>query len=109
MVKEILTGAGLVEDETFTETQFRTPPRDTSYAVYLDTVDVRGSDDLNLIAEHDVSIELYEYFKDPETEKKIETEFDKRGIEYHKEPRYWLEDEQLYQVIYEINYISKGD
>lgn len=108
MVKEILTGAGLIEGETFNETQFRSPPRGTSYAVYLDTKNVRGSDDLNLIAEHSVSIELYEYSKDPETEKKIEAEFDKRGIDYHKEPRFWLEDEQLYQVIYDINYISKG-
>lgn len=109
MVKEILTGAGFVEDETFTESSFIQPPEDTSYAVYLDDIDRRGADNLNLITEHNVTIELYEYYKDPETEAKIEAEFDKRAIEYHKEPRYWLETEQLWLVTYTFNNTSKGD
>lgn len=108
MVKEILTSAGFVEDETFTESSFIQPPEDTSYAVYLDDIDRRGADNLNLITDHSVTIELYEYYKDPETEAKIEAEFDKRGIAYHKEPRYWLEDEQLWQVLYTFNHTNKG-
>lgn len=109
MVKGILTGAGLIEDETFTETAFIQPPYDTSYAVYLDTIDRRGADNLNLIDDHAVSIELYEYSKDPELEARLEKELDKRHIEYHKEPRFWIEDEQLFQVVYDFNYIRKGD
>lgn len=108
MVKTILTGAGLVEGETFNESRFISPPK-TDYAVYLDSITRRGGDGINLITEHSVSIELYEYSKNPELEKQIEALFDTLGIEYEKAPRYWLEEEQLYQVIYDFDYISKGE
>lgn len=109
MVNEILTGAGFVEGVTYNETQFKQPPKDSSYAVYLDNWTVRGSDNQNLIIEHAVSLELYEYYKDPESEAKIEAEFNRRGIEFDKQARYWIQEEQLYQVVYDFNYISKGD
>lgn len=104
MVDKILNGVGI----PYTETRFKVPPKSDTFAVYLDEVEVRGGDGVNLIKEHSTSIELYESFKDPETESKIEANFDALGVEYTKEPRYWIEDEQLYQVIYEFNYISKG-
>ena len=106
MVKQILTGAGFIENETFKETCFSRPPQ-TTYAVYLDSITRRGADNLNLITEHSVTIELYEYSPDRDSEAKIEAEFDRLGIEYHKEPRYWLETEQLYQVIYTFDYTAK--
>lgn len=109
MVKKILTGAGLIEDETFTESHFRQPPKHSSYACYLDNVSRRGADNLNLVTEHNMTIELYEYFKDPELENEIEIMFDELGIEYDKEPRLWLEDEQLYQVLYHFKYFEKGE
>lgn len=108
MVKEILTDAGFIEDETFKETRFLTPPREKTYAVYLDSVDGRGADNINLIKDHAVSIELYEYYPDNDAEVRLETELDKRGIEYTKEARYWLETEQLYQTVYDFNYTEKG-
>ena len=108
MVNEILTGAGFVEGVTYNETQFKQPPRDSSYAVYLDNIGVTGADNLNMITKHAVSIELYEYYKDSESESKIEAEFNRRGIEFDKQPRYWIQEEQLYQVVYDFNYISKG-
>ena len=108
MVKQILTDAGFVENETFKETMFSRPPQ-TTYAVYLDSITRRGADKINLITEHSVSIELYEYYPDRDSEANIEVEFDRLGIEYSKESRYWLETEQLYQVVYTFNYICKGD
>lgn len=107
MVDTILTGAGFVHGKTYIETGFRRPPTET-YAIYLDDKTVRGSDSLNLVEEHSVSIELYEYSKDPEAEARIEAQFNALGLNYQKQARYWLEDEQLYQVVYTFDYIRKG-
>jgi len=106
MVNRILTGAGFVLNETYKETRFLKPPKKT-YAVYDDTRLSRGPDGLNLIIEHDVRVELYEYAPDPEAETRIENELDSLGIEYTKNSRYWIQEEQLYQVIYEFSYIEK--
>ena len=106
MVKRVLTGAGFVEDETFAETQFITPPN-TTYAVYHDSFTRRGADGLNLIKEHDYTIELYSEFPDPEAEARIEAMLDSLGIEYDKADRYWIQEEQLYQVVYTFNFIEK--
>ena len=106
MVKQVLTGAGFVEGKTFKETRFLKPPKET-YAVYMDSFTSRGADNLNLIKDHDYTIELYSYTPDPESEAKIEAILDELGIEYDKDPRYWLQTEQLYQVIYTFNFIEK--
>ena len=106
MVKEILTGAGFVEGKTFKETRFLKPPRDT-YAVYMDSFTRRGAENLNLIKEHDYTIELYSYKPDPGAEAKIEASLDAFGLEYEKEDRYWIQEEQLYQVVYTFNFIEK--
>ena len=106
MVKEVLTGAGFVENETFKETRFLKPPKST-YAVYFDSFTRRGADSLNLIKEHDYTIELYSYKADPSSEDKIETMFDNLDIEYDKDERTWINEEQLYQVVYTFSYIEK--
>lgn len=106
MVKEVLTGAGFVENETFKETRFLKPPK-TTYAVYMDSFTRRGADGLNLIKEHDYTIELYSYAPDPEAEAKIEAILDKLGLEYDKDDRFWIQEEQLYQVVYTFSYIEK--
>ena len=106
MVKRILTEAGFVEDETFTETQFISPPRKT-YAVYHDSFTRRGADGVNLLKEHSITIEVYSEFPDPEAEARIEAVLDKYGIEYDKADRYWIQAEQLYQVVYTFDYIEK--
>ena len=106
MVNKILTDAGFVLGETYRETMFRDPPSET-YAVFNDSRDIRGSDDLNLIVDHDVTIELYEYTPDPEAEARIESAFDSHSIAYTKQSRYWIQSEQLYQIIYEFNYVEK--
>jgi hypothetical protein len=106
MVKQVLTGAGFVEGKTFKETRFLKPPK-TTYAVYMDSFTSRGADGLNLIKDHNYTIELYSYAPDPEAEAKIEESFDNLGLEYEKDPRYWIQEEQLYQVVYTFNHIEK--
>lgn len=106
MVKKILTGAGFVENKTFKETRFLNPPKST-YAVYMDSYNRRGADGLNLIKDHDYTIELYSGKADPGAEDRIESELDNRGLEYDKQERFWIQEEQLYQVVYDFNFIEK--
>lgn len=108
MVNKILTGAGFVLNKTCKETRFLSAP-DTNYAVYDDSRNCRGADYHNLIIEHDITIELYEYSPDPGAEKRIEDQLELNGLEYVKQPRYWIQEEQLYQVIYEFAYIEKKE
>ena len=106
MVKDILTEAGFVEGVTFEETQFISPPR-TTYAVYFDSFTRRGADGLNLLKEHSCTIEIYSEFPDPKVEARIEEILDYYGIEYDKSDRYWIQSEQLYQVVYTFDFIEK--
>lgn len=106
MVKQILTGAGFTEGKTFKETRFLSPPK-TTYAVYMDSFTRRGADSLNLIKEHNYTIELYCYKPDPTAEANVENQLDTLGIAYEKDERYWLDSEQLYQVVYTFNFIEK--
>ena len=103
MVNKILSATGI----PYKETRFLKPPK-TTYAIFNDSIDRRGGDNINLLSQHDVSIELYEYTKDPDAEKALESQLDANGIEYHKEPRYWINEEQLYQVVYDFTYFEKG-
>ena len=106
MVKHVLTNAGFVENVTFKETRFLKAPKST-YAIFLDSYESRGSDDLNLIKDHSYTIELYSYAPDPEAEARIEAALDALGIEYEKESRYWIDAEQIYQVVYNFDFIEK--
>lgn len=106
MVKRVLTSAGFVENETFKETRFLKPPK-TTYAVYMDSFTRRGADGLNLIKDHDYTIELYSNTPDPEAETRIEESLDNLGLEYEKDDRYWIHEEQLHQVVYRFNFIEK--
>lgn len=106
MVKQILTAAGFEENVTFRETRFLKPPKST-YAVFMDAFTRRGADGLNLLKEHAYTIEVYSYVADPGAESRIETVLDEMGIEFEKDERYWLNDEQLFQVVYRFDYIEK--
>lgn len=106
MVKKVLTGAGFVENKTFKETRFLRPPKST-YAVYMDSFERRGADSVNLIIEHSYTIELYSTVPDPDAEKRIEDMLDSLGIAFEKQARYWIDEEQIYQTVYEFDYIEK--
>lgn len=102
MVNEILTASGL----PYKESRFPSPPAET-YAVYLDGVTADGPDGMNLIFTHDIMVEVYEPKPDPEAEAAMEAAINAAGLHYTKQSRYWLQDVQRYQVIYEFTYIEK--
>lgn len=103
MIKEILDAAGV----QYRRSRFLKPPAGT-YAVYLDDITADGPDcDRNRIFNHDITVEVYEAKPDDKTEAAIEAALDDHGLRYTKQDRYWLQDEQRYQVIYEFSYIVK--
>lgn len=103
MIKNILTAAGV----QFNRTRFLPPiPKDT-YAVYFDDVETDGPDGINAILRHDVTVELYEPKPDDAAEAAIEAQLDAAGLAWAKQDRYWLQDVQRYQVIYEFTHIEK--
>lgn len=106
MVKRVLERALFVENVSFKETRFLKPPKVT-YAVYLDSYTSRGADYKNLIKEHTYTVELYASQADPNAEARIEDALDYFGLEYEKQERFWLQEEQLYQTIYTFDYIEK--
>ena len=106
MVKKVLTDAGFIENKTFKECRFLKPPT-TTYAIYLDSYEARGADNLNMIKDHEYIIELYSSTPDPGAEHRIEASLDKFGLADEKEDRYWLESEGLYQVVYSFEYLEK--
>ena len=102
MIKDILTAAGL----PFRRSRFVKPPAGT-YAVYMDDVSTDGPDGINRIFTHDITVEVYEPSPDDETEAAIEAAINDQGLQWTKQDRYWLREEQRYQVIYEFSYITK--
>ena len=103
MINEILKPTGL----PYKESRFLKPPT-KSYVVYNDSIDRRGGDNINLVSQHNITLELDEYEKDLEAEKAIEDSLDANGIEYEKQSRYWIAEEKIYQVVYDFTYIQKG-
>lgn len=114
MINDILTAVG-VEGINYRRARFSRPP-EGNYAVYHDDIDVEAPDPvtpptqegLPRIYHHTVTVELYESKPDDAVEAAIEAELDARGIPWAKEDRYWLQDAQRYQVIYEFSYITKS-
>lgn len=102
MIDEILTAAGLNHKET----RFVRLPEGT-HAVWFDDVTTDGPDGYNRIYTHDVTVELYEPKPDPTAEAALEAELDVRGLPWTKQARYWLDDVQRYQVVYEFTYYTK--
>lgn len=102
MVNEILTAAGL----EYRRTRFPRPPAGT-YAVYMDDVTTDGPDGLARIFTHSVTVEVYEPKPDDDAETALEAAITAAGLQWTKQDRYWLDTEQLYQVVYEFEYIEK--
>lgn len=108
MLNDILTASGLL----YAEARYPDPPEDETYAVYFDNVTKTGPDPipgigLPCILTHDCMVELYEPIQDPTAEADLEAQLDARGLEYTKQARYWLQNVQRYQVIYEFTYTEK--
>lgn len=104
MVKDILESIGI----PYKKSVFRKPPKST-YAVYLDNQTRRGADNKNCITEHAITIEIYSSKIDKIIEDEIEQQFDERNIFYNKQDWFYIEKELLFQLIYEFDYIEKGE
>ena len=102
MGEDILRAAGI----TCRTTRHTTPPKGT-YGVVMDDVEADGADGVVLFYRHDTTLELYEPQPDPDAEAHLEDELDARGLLWSKQDRYWLDDRQRYQVVYEFQYITK--
>lgn len=110
MTKDILTASGV----PFRRSHFFKPPAGT-YAVYFDDVETDGADrvtpataaGLPCIYRHNVSVELYAPALDPLAEAAVESQILARGLTFHKEDAYWLQDVQRFQTVYTFSYTSK--
>lgn len=110
MIEKILTAAGV----NHRQGRFPQPPAGT-YAVYFDGVETEGADRVDLpagvampmICRHSCRVELYEPKPDPISEAAVEAALTVWGMTWTKEDRYWLQDVQRYQVLYEFDYTTK--
>lgn len=106
MTEEIFKATGI----QFRQGRFLDPPAET-YGVYFDNQETDGADPVGVpapyIVHHDVMAELYEPTHDPDAEAAMEAELNARGLQWTKQDRYWLQNVQRYQVVYEFNYTEK--
>lgn len=102
MIKTILDAPGI----PYRKSRHLSPPTGT-YAVYFDDVETDGPDGINCIYIHNYTVELYEPAPDDATEEAIEAALNAAGQVWTKQDRYWLQDVQRYQAIYEFRYIEK--
>ena len=103
MVTDILKQAGI----KFRQSRYTAKPLPDTYAVYFDDREVSGADGYNCLITHNITIEVYESKPDDATELAIEAVLDAYGLEWTSQARYWISEEQRYQVIYEFTYIEK--
>ncbi|MBQ8143814.1 MAG: hypothetical protein IJ452_04900 [Butyricicoccus sp.] len=109
MIESILSATGL----PFRRARFLDPPGGT-YAVYTDDCETDGADpmggdmsDVPAIVTHSPTIELYEPAPDDAAEESVESALGAAGLTWTKQDRYWLQEEQRYQVVYETSYTTK--
>lgn len=102
MVNDILIASGI----QYRRARFTKPPADT-YAVFIDDVTTDGPDGMNRIYTHDITVEVYEPAPDDAAEEALEAALDAAGLYWTKQDRFWLQNEQRYQVVYEFTYIEK--
>lgn len=103
MVTKILTKAGV----PYRQSRYIAQPLPDTYAVYFDDRAASGADGINCLITHNITIEVYEATPDDAMEIAIENALDAAGVEWTSQARYWIAEEQRYQVIYEFTYIEK--
>lgn len=102
MISEMLSGTGI----PFRRARFPAPPAG-SYIVYTDDVSTDGPDGIPAVLIHDVTVEIYEAMLDDAAETAVEQAIAAAGCQWTKQDRYWLQDEQRYQVVYEFTIYEK--
>ena len=78
-----------------------------SYVVWMDDTTTDGPDGVPCIFRHDITLELYEQTPDDKAEASIEAAIAGEGMQYTKQDRYWIQSEQMYQVIYSFTYYER--
>ena len=106
MVDKILKASGI----KYSRARFMKPPAGT-YAVYMDDVETDGPDIMGpgapITERHTCTVELYEPTPDDKAEADMEAAITAAGLPYAKQDRYWLQDVQRYQIVYDFEYITK--
>ena len=104
MIKTILQPTAL----PYKEARFPKPPAG-AYVVYMDEVTTDGPDGKPCILTHGVTFEVYATTLNEvkAAEAAIEAELTAAGLQWTKQAAYWLQAEQLYQSVYEFEYIEK--
>lgn len=109
MIESILTGTGL----PFRRGRFPNPPVGT-YIVYTDDCETDGADPTGgnmsgvpVVVMYSPTVEIYEPAPDDAAEALVEAALDVCGLTWTKQDRYWLQEEQRYQVVYETSYTTK--
>lgn len=64
------------------------------------------ADNINYVEIGNFQVELYTASKDPEAERKVQDKLKDLGLPYSKAEA-WIEEEKLFQVIYEIQLIGE--
>ena len=103
MITKILTEAGVPHRKA----RYTSKPLPDTYTVYFDDREANGADGINCLITHNVTIEVYEAKPDDAAEMAIENALDAAGVEWTSQSRYWIAEEQRYQIIYEFTYIEK--
>lgn len=88
------------------ETRFLKPP-DSTYGVYQIDRQFRGCDRHIGICNDDITFYIVEFSPDDQAERLFEAELIRRGVEFEKQARSWLESEKIYEVIYNFTIIKK--
>lgn len=84
-----------------------TKPQNLPFCVFLDRQDTDGDDRKNVqVIEHDLAVEFYAARIDSANESKLEELFKQQGWEYTRE-RTYLQDEQCFETIYQMNFTER--
>ena len=103
MINEILKEWGRPHRETCYPSKL--PPN--TCGVFMADVEMDGPDGVNLVAYHDTTVEIYAPTPDAAAEADFEAVLNSRGIPWTKQARYWLQNLQRYQTVYNFSYIIK--
>lgn len=107
MIKNLLKNAEIPAQEA----RFPNPPK-TAYAVYFDEISANGADNADILHTHDATVELYcpTIQSAKNAEESLEVQLRANGIcKWEKQSRYWLDDVQRYQIIYEFTFYEKKE
>ena len=106
--KTLATSAGI----NTRDTRFIKPAADDTFAVCFESVENIGPDNLPaLLTRHSATIEFYAKKGDASSrsaQSALENAMSAAGVEWTKSDRIWLEEEKIFQTVYNYQYLLKG-